>query len=392
MPEVRGLRCKITVIKLAGEFALMPHTSGSLRDVQQAQLWSLAGLAGFTGAIANGELRIRWNLPLRQMFGLATTQRLQGGPLFNTLVLVEDRQHIQRACESLIAAQVPMDVTFRARINDSVKQLRVVAERVDHSSRVTGFIQALRSSSQLDQIPPVSQNRWQSVGRLTLLDEATSVMAHELNQPLAAIATFAQAGERLMSIPQPPLDKVRQVFAEVSQQALRAGELIRQMRSLIRRYPPSKTRLSVAELIKGFIPVAEPMAKTHHVDLIISDDLPDDHVFVDVTQINQVLMILLQNALDAVAGDDVQPKSVTVTAHSGQDAVILAVNDSGNGITPNIQSQLFQPFFSTKENGTGLGLASVRNILESYDSHLQYANLPQGGCSFWFALRKAQQA
>ncbi|HVY22725.1 MAG TPA: HAMP domain-containing sensor histidine kinase [Steroidobacteraceae bacterium] len=372
----------------------MAHAPGSvsLRELQHAMLWSAASLACFTGMIAKQQLRIRWTAPLRELYGLSENQRLQGGPLFNPLVADEDRQHMRSACDSLITDGTSMNVIFHAQVNGAARRMRVIAERVGQSPRVVGFLQEYRQAATHEPQAPVSHHVWQSVGRLTLLDEAATAMAHELNQPLAAIATFAHAGERMLNLPDPPLPKVRQVFAEVSEQALRAGELIRQMRGLIKRHSPSKTSLSVADLIAQFVLMAEPIAKTHHIEFQIADELPTDHVLVDVAQINQVLMILFQNALDAVADEAVRRKTIAVTAQPRDGEVTLAVTDTGKGIAADVAARLFQPFYSTKENGTGLGLTSVRNILESYGSHLQYANLPEGGCRFWFSLRLSQGA
>jgi C4-dicarboxylate-specific signal transduction histidine kinase len=134
------------------------------------------------------------------------------------------------------------------------------------------------------------------------------------------------------------------------------------------------------------------MARTHHVDFSIPAELPTEFVVVDVTQINQVLSILFQNALDAVNDNDAKKKSIEAIARMKDGKVIIAIADSGKGVAASAATQLFQPFFSTKENGTGLGLISARNILETYGSHLEFSNLPEGGCSFSFALPTAPRA
>ena len=358
----------------------------SLRYAQQSVLWSNALIACFVGTIEQQRLRIRWNEPLRKLYGLATNQKLRGGPILNSRVAKLDLHGLQQACDALVAESIPINATFHATINGSLKQLRVVAERVDASNRLAGFLQELESATTSDQLSHISSSRWQSVGRLTLVDEVASAMAHELNQPLAAITTFSQAGERLLSLPEPRLEKARQVFAEVAQQALRAGDLIRRMRGLIKRNPPTNASIRIAELISGFMSLAEPLARTHHVEVSTPTELPVTMVLVDVTQIHQVMLILFQNALDAVLSSEVNRKVISVEVQQSANKITMAVVDGGKGIAPTIAAQLFQPFFSTKEGGTGLGLISARNILESYGSHLEYANQPQGGCKFWFAL------
>jgi len=274
---------------------------------------------------------------------------------------------------------------FKLRHTDLSKALRVVIKRSTDSNRIVGALIEYGAKRE-DSVPPTSHNLWQSVGRLTLLDEVTSAMAHELNQPLTAISMFAQVGERVLSAPEPRLEKARQIFSDVSQQALRAGDLIHNMRSLVKRHAPSKIRLRVSDLLRGFASLAEPMARLHHVTFNLPPEVPVATVYVDATQINQVLSILFQNALDAVSHNDAKRKSISVTAEQVADKIIISVTDSGPGVAENAASQLFRAFFSTKENGNGLGLVSARNILEIYGSRLEFHNLPQGGCRFSFFL------
>ena len=363
--------------------------SVALRDTQHSQLWSLAALACFTGVINKQQLRVRWNPSLRKIYGLSASQSLRGGPLNNNRILTAELQRIQQACDDLIAHNKPINLKFKIQVDGTVKLVRAIAERVNHSNRVSGILQQC-AEKQDEPVLMVSQRRWQSVGRLTLLDEVTSAMAHELNQPLAAISMFAQVGGRMLASPEPPLDKVRQVFHDVSQQALRAGDLIHHMRSLVKRQPSRQIRLSVTELVRGFASLAEPMARTHHVEFTVPAEFPAEFVEADVAHINQVLSILFHNALDAVNSNELTRKSIAITTEMAEEKIVIAIMDSGKGIAESASARLFQPFFSTKENGTGLGLISARNILEIYGSHLQFTNLRQGGCRFWFALPVAQ--
>jgi len=358
--------------------------ASSLRDVQQSLLWDSLGIACFSGTVGKQRLRIRWNAPLRALYALPEDQTPAGGPLHARLIDVADRERVLHTCNALITTGKPVDMQFRLRANAS-KLLRVVIRRAGESNRIAGaFTDCTAKREELHHA--TSHNLWQSVGRLTLLDEVTSAMAHELNQPLAAITMFAQVGERVLAAPEPRLEKARQIFTDVSQQALRAGDLIHNMRSLIKRHAPSKVRLRVVDLLKGFASLAEPMARTHHVVLEVEENLPVVVVLVDVAQINQVLSILFQNALDAVSNNDTKQKIIKVAAEQAEEKIIISVTDSGPGVPDDAAPQLFQPFFSTKENGNGLGLVSARNILEIYSSRLEFRNLPQGGCRFSFFL------
>jgi signal transduction histidine kinase len=176
------------------------------------------------------------------------------------------------------------------------------------------------------------------------------------------------------------------VFREVTQQALRAGEIIRHMRSLIKRRAAQFESVTCETLMAEFLALAEPMARASQVQLVVHIDAPQRRLYLDVGQIHQAMMILFQNALEATRGQQTSAPQVRVELSERDSGVEVAIQDQGPGVSAEIASQLFQPFFSTKENGTGLGLISCRSILESHHCRLSFVNLPGGGCRFWFEL------
>src|SRR5882757_6655629 len=304
-------------------------------------------------------------------------------------VSAEDRPSLERACAQLVVTGASMDVCYRVQLPDGqIKQLRVVVQLLGDAKpqRVIGVLQDCTQSMLAERNLHASQDRLQTLGRLSLLGEVASGLAHELNQPLAAIATFAQAGERLLGLPEPRLESAQQVFKEVSQQALRAGDIIRRMRSLIKRRAAHFEVIEAGALIKGFLLMAEPMVDAQHVQLRTRIEIGEQRVAVDVAQIHQALMILLQNALEAVKAVSDAQAQVTFIVSSEEQGLYIAVEDQGPGIDAEAAAQIFRPFFSTKENGTGLGLVSARNILEAHGSRLDFTNLPEHGCRFWFVL------
>lgn len=229
----------------------------------------------------------------------------------------------------------------------------------------------------------MSHERLENISRLALMGEMASGLAHEINQPLAAITTFAQAGERLLSMPQPRVERAQQIFQDIAQQALRAGDIIQRMRSLVRRHEEQRERVSCRQLLDEFMIMAEPMARAAHVVLEARQQAGASFVEVDASLVHTVLMILYQNALDA-ARDQADAKVVIEVLPVAQ-GVEFAIVDSGPGISESVALQLFQPFFSTKSKGTGLGLSACQKLLERYDSRVQFANQPRG-CRFGFVL------
>lgn len=369
-----------------------PANRLSSQDIQNELLLNLGAVVPFIGVIKQDAVRIRWTSGLRRLFHLSESQKSwRGGPFFNEHVLAEDQAKLRQAITRLLDHGENLDVTYCLNDGTATRCLQVCAclESQGGAQRVVGVFKDCSGDTAVERRRQASQERLQSVGRLTLLGEVASGLAHELNQPLAAIATFAQAGERLLGLPEPRITKAQEVFREVSQQALRAGEIIRHMRSLIKRRAAQFELVTCETLMAEFLALAEPIARATQVQLVTSIEAPDRRVLVDQAQIYQALMILFQNALEATQehakNSRVSPQ-VRVVLRPRDTGVELAIEDQGPGISDAVAAQLFQPFFSTKETGTGLGLISARNMLEAHHCRLSFINLPGGGCRFWFEL------
>jgi two-component system sensor kinase FixL len=223
------------------------------------------------------------------------------------------------------------------------------------------------------------------ISRLSALTELASGIAHELNQPLGAIATFAQAGERMLNRKEPLVDETLDVLRQITDAALSAGEGIRRIRRLFDQDSSVRSSCQISELINELEPVLELFASRVggqlHID--ITPGVPA--VMVDRLRIQHVLVALVQNAWDASTLCEGVPK-ITVSTSSDQYMVEISVRDSGPGVPASIQRELFRPFFTTKQRGTGLGLASSRAIVEAHEGTMGFENLSAGGSRFWFRL------
>jgi two-component system sensor kinase FixL len=223
------------------------------------------------------------------------------------------------------------------------------------------------------------------ISRLSALTELASGIAHELNQPLGAIATFAQAGERMLNRAEPLVKETLDVLRQINDAALSAGEGIRRIRRLFDQDSSVRVRCEIPQLIDELEPVLALFAKRAggqlHVD--INPGVPA--VNADRLRIQHVLVALVQNACDASALGDGVPK-IRVSTSSDRYMVEISVRDSGSGVPASIQRQLFRPFFTTKQRGTGLGLASSKAIVEAHEGTMGFENLSAGGSRFWFRL------
>src|SRR5271166_6247286 len=214
-------------------------------------------------------------------------------------------------------------------------------------------------------------NQLMEIARISALAEMASGIAHELNQPLGAIATFAQAGERVLNRPEPLVNGASDVFRQINQEALSAGDGIRRIRRLFDQEESTRMRCQMREIVEELIPVLEMLAAGIQGQLLYdaADGLPP--VLVDRLRIQHVLFALVQNAFDASAACAGTP-TVKLTIGGDRYAVETSVIDSGQGISPEVQNQLFRPFFTTKAQGTGLGLASSRAIIEAHEGKIAF--------------------
>jgi PAS domain S-box-containing protein len=218
------------------------------------------------------------------------------------------------------------------------------------------------------------------LNRLMMLGEMTASIAHEVNQPIAAAVTNAHAGLRWLGAQPPDLEEARQALGRIVRDGSRAGEVIDRIRALVKKVPPRRELLDINEPIREVIALTQTEVQQNRVRLQtrLADDLP--LVPADRVQLQQVIMNLLVNAIEAMSriGDG----SRELTIASGKDdasAVFVEVQDTGPGIDPADLDRLFQSFYTTKPDGIGMGLAISRSIAEAHGGRLSAApNQPRG--------------
>ncbi|MBL8266056.1 sensor histidine kinase [Steroidobacter sp.] len=226
------------------------------------------------------------------------------------------------------------------------------------------------------------------IARTSALEEMASGFAHELNQPIGAIATFAQAAERMLSRPEPMTGAALDVLRHISNEALNAGQGIRRIRKLFNDTAVDRSICAMSEVLAELMPVLELLAGRAGVrlEVAVADGLPS--VAVDRLRIQHVLYTLVQNSLE-VRRPDQRPARVRIEVTGDRYAVTTAVIDNGAGLTTEARAQLFRPFFTTKDQGTGLGLASSRAIVEAHEGAIGCDDVDGGGAKFWFRVPAA---
>jgi two-component system sensor kinase FixL len=225
-----------------------------------------------------------------------------------------------------------------------------------------------------------SRERIIKVSRLATMGEMAGGISHELNQPLAAIANYAQAARRLLVLPDADPADLQEALGQITDQAIRAGDIIRRLRGMVRDRESAREPCDLNEVITEMTPLVQADARGNDVRLVLelSNELP--RVILDRIQMQQVLLNLLRNAIDALRGIPPERRQVVVrTAQNIPTAVQFEVIDNGPGVPEALRHQLFQRFVSSKDGGLGLGLAISRSIVEAHRGRLEYEpTVPQG--------------
>ncbi len=228
------------------------------------------------------------------------------------------------------------------------------------------------------------------VTRISTMGELAASLAHELNQPLTAILSNAQAAQRFLSSKPPNLEEVREILTDIVQDNNRAGEVIRRIRTLVKTEELFFTSLDLGGVIRDVVQLvhSDVILRNVRISLNFHDNLP--LVRGDKVQLQQVMLNLLLNAFDAMKDSRVNEREVVVRVElDGAGTVVVAVRDHGTGVPGDKLDKIFDPFYTTKRDGLGMGLSVSRSIIEAHGGHLRAQNNPDGGATFYFTLPAA---
>ena len=248
----------------------------------------------------------------------------------------------------------------------------------------TGFVRDLTERQSTERRLHELQYGLLHVSRVRSMGQMAAALAHELNQPLTATSNYIRAAQRLLAVPEPDLERVRQAMNRAVEQTLRSGEIIRRLRAFVARGEVARQSESIVKLIEEASGLALIGAKERGVKVQIGMDPNLPQVSVDRVQIQQVLLNLIRNALEAMDNCAARELTLAASVHTGH--VLVSVTDTGKGIPPEIESRLFQPFVTTKPEGMGIGLSVCRTIVEAHGGLLWMEPNPSGGSRFHFTL------
>ena len=251
----------------------------------------------------------------------------------------------------------------------------------------TGFIHDITHRQQTELRLRDLQSELAHFGRLSEMGTLASSLAHELNQPLTAVANYCEtARDLLASDPDPDtMIVIRQAMDDAAQQAIRAGQILRRLRDFINTGETERRAESLQRLLAEANALALIGSREHGIEVQIQLDPLADQVLVDRIQIQQVLVNLIRNAIDAMVASPVRCLTIrTELERSGY--VRVNIEDSGSGICEDVEKQLFQPFVTSKKSGMGIGLSICRTIVEAHGGQIWFEPAPDSGTIFYFTL------
>lgn len=238
-----------------------------------------------------------------------------------------------------------------------------------------------------------SQARLLAVSRMATMGEMAAGIAHEINQPLTAISNYSRACQRFAASEPPATEDLQDCLNGIAEETLRAAEIIRELRNLVRSQLEDRSVREINDIVRQTRPLILADARVHQT--AVHFDTPDGlpQVSVEAVQIQQLLLNLTRNALEAVESRDDGKREIRIaTRQTGDGDVELSVMDNGAGVDPKVEKEMFEPFVSTKPAGTGLGLAISRTIAQNHGGSLTVRPVESGGTCFALRLPRHVEA
>ena len=332
----------------------------------------------------------------RKLFGFPETQRLELDKILER-IHSEDRDTFRSILKNAAEGDGSYETEYRVVFpSGEVRWIgshgRVEFDGTGKPILVRGVSNDITARKEAEQETQSLRREIAHVGRVTMMGQLASALAHEINQPLGAILRNAEAAELFLQEPSPDLEEIRAILADIRKDDQRAGSVIDRMRGLLKRQNLEKRLVNAGELVGDVVALVRSDAAVRHVklELAVADHLPA--VCGDAVHLQQVLLNLIFNGMDAIDEAKSGDRRVSVTASiNGAQAVEIAVSDSGHGIPADKLTHIFDPFFTTKPKGMGMGLPISRTIIEAHSGRIWAENRPEGGASFRFTLPIAKE-
>lgn len=316
------------------------------------------------------------------------------------------RRQARRLAGAIPAAREGHESVFMRKDGTRFPVLIFEAPLINAQGQQTGWMSAfidITEQRRMEELSRASHERLQATARLATVGEMASLLSHELTQPLMAMSSYANGSLNMLrndgdvaqldhAMLVQRLQDVESAMQRIAFQADRAGKVIKSVRDFVRRRSQTHEVISAHDLLEAVMPLVRLQASKLGVQVQVEVEPRLPPILCDTTMIEQVLLNLARNAMQAMEGMEAQQRKLTIKALWSESSrrVVFAVEDQGCGIPPEVAEQLFTPFFTTKHEGMGLGLSMCRTVLEQHGGELRYqANAPRGTV-FTFSLPVAE--
>ena len=316
------------------------------------------------------------------------------------------RRQARRLAGAIPAAREGHESVFMRKDGTRFPVLIFEAPLINAQGQQTGWMSAfidITEQRRMEELSRASHERLQATARLATVGEMASLLSHELTQPLMAMSSYANGSLNMLrndgdlvqldhAMLVQRLQDVESAMQRIAFQADRAGKVIKSVRDFVRRRSQTHEVISAHDLLEAVMPLVRLQASKLGVQVQVEVEPRLPPILCDTTMIEQVLLNLARNAMQAMEGMEAQQRKLTIKAlwSESSQRVVFAVEDQGCGIPPEVAEQLFTPFFTTKHEGMGLGLSMCRTVLEQHGGELRYqANVPRGTV-FTFSLPVAE--
>ncbi|NQV33066.1 MAG: DUF3365 domain-containing protein [Phycisphaeraceae bacterium] len=351
----------------------------------------IAHFGNWDWSIVSNELA--WTDETYHIFGLQPREFGATNEAFLESVHPDDRASVKQAVnESLTDPNKHYSLEHRVVRPDGSQRIvheqgEVTFNEHGQAVQMIGIVHDITERRNTEKETHRLREEYVHIARVAAMGELTASLAHELKQPLAAIRSNAQAAQRFLAWGKPNLNEFREILADIVKDNRRADDIIRKLRTLMQKGDLQITELNINDVIREIAPITNSYQAMRHISLEFELDEGVLPVAGDRVQLQQVLLNLVLNASEALMNEDIDFRKVVVrTTQREPQYVTVAVEDSGTGIEEQLLEHLFTPFYTTKREGLGMGLAISRSIIEMLNGKLWAENNPDQGATFYFTL------
>jgi PAS domain S-box-containing protein len=360
------------------------------REQSLAEAQRIAHLGNWDWNIVTNELY--WSDEIYRIFGLAPQEFGATYEAFLNSVHPDDRPLVERSVDAALYEGKSYSIDHRIVLLDGSErivheQAEVTRDDSEQAIQMTGTVHDITERKNAEEDRRLLREELTHMSRITTIGTLAGALAHEINQPLTAIMSNAQAALRFLDAEKPNIDELREILSDITNDTIRSSDVIHQLRDFMKKGEIALIPLNINETIKEVVNLTHRDAESRHISIRIdtNEDLPE--VMGDKVQLQQVILNLVINGFDAMMYQDADSRELVIQTEQDEDnSIHIAVQDTGMGIEEEKLEQIFEPFVSTKPEGMGLGLSINQYIINAHNGRMWATNNPDHGATVHFTL------